>query len=492
MTHTCIGLGHGGPVAVPDVPAYLSIAQWFHGGLRVADNAFHPGYGLLLTPIGWLSGPTVHTCALIFNGCLAATAVILAARIARQWDAKPRIVALSAVVAAIHPILSSSSRIALPETLLTVIICCLVLLLDQHRWSLAGLLAGLSIAIHPRQLVAVAAVIVTSLFCRKWRPACGSLAAGLSIAIIAIGLTDSWPGERIKAVGDISDGPNPIMTGLGQWIALSAGSAGIAAIGSVVAFTVIRSKKYPPSFQFLAVGIAGMVALGGLALAGSSRPDTLLYSRYVGPWVIPLILLGLLALDTGIARRHHIIWVSAITAVAAAFVAFSASRVKGEVRRIMTLDSATLWGLLDDRVLWGLMIAVLFAIGTAFIAVTRPAAAISVLLLISVSSTVLNHRHLHRVGRISEGQAATAVLLPEGTRCLSHDVSAKSYAMWLYRLNLPDIRHQRIKLDAGEVPCDGYVIANAASLSNCANARLIAEENRGDWGLWKYPTQGCR
>ena len=459
--------------------------------MRVSDNAFHPGYGLLLAPVGWLSGPTLHTCALIFNGFLAATVVILAARIAQRWDAKPRIVALSAVVAALHPTLSASSRIALPETLLIVTICCLVLLLDQQRWSVAGLLAGLSVVIHPRQIVAVVAVAVTSLLWRKWRPAFTSLAAGLSVAIIGIYVTDTLPDERIRAVGNISDGPNPMMTGLGQWIALVAGSAGIAAIGSVVAFSVFRSKKYSPSFQFLAVGITGILMLGGLALAGSSRPDTLLYGRYIGPWVIPLILVGLLALDTGMARRRHVLWASAITAVAGAFVVFGASHVEGEVRRIMTLDSATLWGLVDDRVAWGLVIAAFFGVGLAFIAVTHPGAAVSVLLLICVSSTVLNHRHLHGVGQISEEQSATAALLPEGTRCLSHDVSAKTYAMWLYRLRLPDIRHERINIDSGEFPCGGYVIASEDALRGCNNARLIGTETRGTWGLWKYPSNGC-
>ena len=490
-THILIALGHGGPVAVPDVSAYLSIAQWVHGGIRVADNAFHPGYGLLLAPLGLLPGETLHTCALMLNALLAGSAVILAARIARRWDAKPQIAVLFAAVAAIHPTLSASSRIALPETLLIVTICCLVLLVDHQRWAVAGLVAGLSVIVHPRQIVAVVAVALTAALWGKWRPAFSALAAGVSIAIVGIYITDTLPDERIRAVSNISDGPNPIMTGLGQWIALAAGSAGIAAIGTVAAFSVLRSKKYPASFQFLAFGLSGMLLLGGVALAGSSRPDTLLYGRYIGLWGLPLILVGLLALDTGMIRNSHVLWVSIITSVAAAFVVFGVQHVEGEVRRIMTLDSAALWALAGHQIRWGIMMAALFGVGMSFLAVSRPGAAISVLLVICVSSSVLNHRHLHRVGQISEQQAATAVFLPEETRCLSHDSSVKSYALWLYRLHLPDIRHERIDVTTGEVPCDGYLIASTASLSNCINARLIAEENRGDWGLWKYPTQGC-
>ena len=47
--HLITAMAAGGPVAVPDVPAYLGIAQWVGGdGLAPESIPFQPGYGLLL------------------------------------------------------------------------------------------------------------------------------------------------------------------------------------------------------------------------------------------------------------------------------------------------------------------------------------------------------------------------------------------------------------------------------------------------------------
>ena len=75
LHHVIVGVLHGGPVAVPDVSAYLSVSQWVHGGDLPSPLPFFPAYGLLLSPFGFLSGASLHSVALGFNGLCAAASI---------------------------------------------------------------------------------------------------------------------------------------------------------------------------------------------------------------------------------------------------------------------------------------------------------------------------------------------------------------------------------------------------------------------------------
>jgi len=82
--HLRIAIVAGGPVAVPDVPAYLGIAQWVGGdGLALGHIPFQPGYGLVIAPLVAVAqvslldtqGEVVHYLALVVNSLAAAAAV---------------------------------------------------------------------------------------------------------------------------------------------------------------------------------------------------------------------------------------------------------------------------------------------------------------------------------------------------------------------------------------------------------------------------------
>ena len=150
LAHCVVALLHGGPVAVPDVSAYLSVSQWLGGGVLPDPLHFFPGYGLLLSPASWLQGADLHSFALVVNGFLAGGCVVGAASLADRYRNVPHIGLATAVLAALHPSLSSSSRIAWPETLLTAVLLVVALLLRKESWLLAGFLAGLSLSMHPR------------------------------------------------------------------------------------------------------------------------------------------------------------------------------------------------------------------------------------------------------------------------------------------------------------------------------------------------------
>ena len=58
--HLLIAVTHGGPVALPDVSAYLSYGQYLHGGYLIDPTPYFPGYGLAHALFGNLPGPQLH------------------------------------------------------------------------------------------------------------------------------------------------------------------------------------------------------------------------------------------------------------------------------------------------------------------------------------------------------------------------------------------------------------------------------------------------
>ena len=103
LTHCLVASVHGGPVAVPDVSAYLSVPQWLAGGVLPDPLHFFPGYGFLLAPAGWLDGADLHSVALVFNGLLAGGCVVGAALLANSYGRAPYLAVIAASLAALHP-----------------------------------------------------------------------------------------------------------------------------------------------------------------------------------------------------------------------------------------------------------------------------------------------------------------------------------------------------------------------------------------------------
>lgn len=489
--HGLVALNHGGPVAVPDVSAYLSVAQWLHGSVLSENLAFHPGYGFLLAPFGGLSGSGLHTAALLLNAMLAGCCVVMAARLMERHGGPQWAVIAAAVAAALHPSLSASSRIAWPETTLVVVLLGLSLLIDRDKWTVAGAIAGLSIALHPRSVVIVIAVMLVAVAERRVR----RLLWGVMPALVATGvllqITDSWPGARLAAAQNLGGGPNPLTTLLGQWLTLATGTAGLAAIGLAIALRALWSRSWPPSGAFLALSALGMLILGGWVLAGSARIDTIMYGRYIGPWAVPLTVVGLAAVCRGAMNRRTMLWVLIPTAIAVVTTVAASSQVTGKPRQIMTLSLGSVWRMFDERLVWVALAGLAITLLAVTAAQRGPLTPAALFVLIAVSSTAVNHYHLHEVGQIADGQVTTAALVPDGIVCLAHDSSTKSYAMWLYRLQLPNIDHRRVDLTTGGLPCGPYVVAGSEALNDCPTAELVGIEPRANWGLWRYPRQAC-
>ncbi|WP_419837786.1 hypothetical protein [Candidatus Poriferisodalis sp.] len=385
--HLITAMAAGGPVAVPDVPAYLGIAQWVGGdGLAPQSIPFQPGYGLLLAPLVALSGVSllsvqgeaVHQLALIVNSLAAAAAVLVAARLGMILSRRWWVAGVAGLIAAVHPSLSSASRIAWPETLLglTVLGVATVVALAIQRgtaawriWGSAGLLATLAVSLHARMVVLVVALVVTAAACRIGRRAWAALGGGLLIGAaattIALLLTDTWPRARLSQAAQLDRGLEPIATVSGQLLALGAGTVGLGLIGLIAglstAFDLFRPFRWGPAGNpdeliagdapaattavapdpegcsgqrqrgganggsqrgdplaatalFVALGAVGAVLVGGWTLTGSDRADAVLYGRYLDPWAVPLAIVALGWLATRSARQRRDSRVLAVSA----------------------------------------------------------------------------------------------------------------------------------------------------------------------------------
>jgi len=510
LVHIAVAVFHGGPVAVPDIPSYLQFAYGTGGQAVPSPTSYHPGYGLLLRPLTLvgINGLDLHQAALVFNALLAGLCVYLTTIFASRLRLSPRLSAMCAAIAALYPGLSAASRIAWPETLLcAAVLGSAILAHDQtpRKNLFLGLLSGLLFSVHPRAIVVTAALIVLGALMpskQLRRPLVIGGVLGWVVSATVIFQTDTWQQTRVKAAKESTAIFEVIASGLGQLTAVAVSSVGLGLLGVLMSLAtvsqVVRRKSLldpdAASRVYLGIGFLAMVALGGVALAGSQRIDTAIYGRYIDPWVLPLIVIAIAGLKPRPTKSQlrQLTWSFAAGIVV---MAFAMSNLGESPRRIMTLSTGWIWEATDQVKIFTL-ITVAIVVFVAVIGRTVPGKTaeilIGTLLLCSAASTVMNHTHLAEVGEIAEGQASTAVFVPDTVSCLAHDVATtKPYTPSLYQLTLPHIQHRRVDLAAGEQPCSAYLIAGFDVPDKCPNARLVAKEIRGQWGLWYNPDEEC-
>jgi hypothetical protein len=496
-------MGQTGPVAVPDVPAYLYFQQRFFDAIELAENPFFPAYGILMLPFGPVSGNTLHTLALGTNALFAAFAVVMAALLVRRLGGSHQLSILGALLAALHPAISNASRIAWPETILACLVLVMATMLcsvDRRQLFVSGAVAGLSLMFHPRMIVIVIAAAFLGVVYKTFRPVLAGVLPGVLASVTGVVLAGAWPSARIEAGLSAPETHSVVATIAGQFLSLVASSAGLAGLGIFVGVAaVLRSLKNPlvsPAAALLGISSIGMLLLGGWVTAGGDRSDTLLYGRYIDPWVVPLAIVGIVFLVETAPRLRNLMVLVFFTGAAAMMTISVAGEFSDPGRRIMTSSLGILWsasgGSLRPTILYALTVTLvgLFCMGIR----SRHRFVIPAVLVfaIAATSTISNHRYLADVGRIAEGQAGTISVLPSDVVCLAHDSqTTKHYALWLYRMQAPTIEHRRVNLLAGEQPCGEYVIAAEEAMSACHAAEQIAIERRAEWGLWRYPMDTC-
>ncbi len=540
-------------MALPDVVAYLSVATWAAGeGSLVASPVYAPGFGLLLAPVAWVTegAGALHTAALIANGLAHALSVVVAVELARRLVATHRVTAgdvgrdgsivdvratrwvcaLTAAFAALFAPMVAASTIGWPEPVLALVVGASALGLARARSGLiwlfaAAALVGLAPAFHPRLVVLIGALVVSVAASpslrRGWRWAAGGATLGGALTAGAYLFTGLWPTARGAEAAEAADGW--LAVAAGQMVALAAATFGLGLLALVAPLWLRRDDGCWPVAMFLSAGAASVVLVGALALAGSDRADVFAYGRYVEPWAVPLVAVGLTALLTVGARvARSCTWSPRIGLVGSAVVVGGGAVVvaltlapDGALRpalTVMTLSAGVLWVLASSANVVGVVVLAAVIVGVsltfAFFATGPPVvrahravragcAALAVTLAVSltVGSLVRNWNELGEARASAARQMADARQLrhqltaggplsarspgrPSGARCVAHDRSGiggdvPSYVSWLYRFELSEFEHRFVDVAAGEQPCSQVVVAGSAFAQICDATRLV-------------------
>ncbi|MEA2219215.1 MAG: hypothetical protein QOJ35_1841 [Solirubrobacteraceae bacterium] len=423
-----ISLARTGPVVMADEAGYLLNARILAGGMpaQMGSSPFYRGgYSLLIAPILSLDGDPVaaYHAVLVLNALLAACLVpLLYLLLTRCVDVSPAVAAWAALAGAAYPSVTVLSQVALSENALFALTVAWLLCIGLAArgglpaavsigWAAAiGLSAAALWTVHGRMVVAVGVTALGLVFAAA-RRRLGVAAAGAGLAALACGmlagrLLDDWLlatnyagdahlDELKTALAPLhdADGMLAVVRNLaGQgWYLLTA-TLGIVLLVAPLAVARLRTGRGRPGDVVLAamlMATAGLLVVSALWFATTTRPDQLIYGRYVEPLVPALVAVGLALLvraERGVPVRALVAGLAALTVVVAALRV--GADVPGEASRwnVAALPSVT--GDLGAPVIaLGGIVACAALCALAFVARRRPGALAPLAIALFVPTT---------------------------------------------------------------------------------------------------------
>jgi hypothetical protein len=354
-----------GPTLVADEVNYLLNARVLVGGtpgqLRLASFS-HGGYSALIAPLVAIhaSPRTVYGLVLVANAALAASlAPLLYLLVARVLQPPRRVAVWAAFAAAAYPSVTVFSQVALAENLLLPLTVVWLLLfawlLDVRSvWSRTicagafGLCGAALYAVHGRMIVAtaltVAALAVLALS-RRLPP--GAALVGIALAGLGLvgthaldhflvatnygGRTASEIGFGISNLREASGVTAVARNLVGQtWYVI------VASLGLLLTVAVVDGRMFVNRVRrgdldgsalvillLLAAG-AGLLVVSALSFRTVSRPDILVYGRYVDVVMPPLVAMALVRLTRHDRQDRLGIALAVVAAATAAVVTLHA------------------------------------------------------------------------------------------------------------------------------------------------------------------------
>ncbi len=342
-----------GPFLFHDEFGYVAVSRWLAGPQtpELLGPLYHPGYGLLLTPLAAaVKDPaTFHAWATFLNavtvGFIFAASTALGGRL--HLNPAPRMAA--AVVACTSSAMVLFSGMLLAEVLLAL--TCSVAVLAVWRLGEAasnswGVVAGFAVAaaylVHPRAIVLLLALVLVGVFTaiagghnRAYLVAIGTALVGCAVTYLlnAMVRTEIYAQVNETDTGFLVENAvtNPVLwlkATVGTVWYLTVSTFGLAIWGVVGASRLAfhRSAAASKAALFVTVAVAGSVALSGAFTAGIlanpqiSRPDIITYGRYVEQWLPVLIVFGVAELVRQVSSNRQRINVWFTTAIAMAGV----------------------------------------------------------------------------------------------------------------------------------------------------------------------------
>ncbi len=351
-----------GPVIMADEAGYLMNARVLAGGMpaNMGSSPFYRGgYALLLAPVVGLGGDPVSTyhAVLVVNVLLSAAVVpLLYLLVTRFFGASQWVGVWAALAAAAYPAVTATSQVAMSENLLfpltlAWLLCAggLLRALPAGRalpWAVAAAACSTSLwAVHGRMVVAVAltGLLLSVLVVRR---AHAAAAAGVAVLVAGLGaarLLNNWlvehsyAGRRTSDVGSalssLTDPGSVLRNLVGQgWYLLIAtfGIALVFLVGAVPgALRRARRGQAEPNDHLttlLAAMTGGLLVLSSLWLAEATRPDQLIYGRYVEPVVPALLAVGVVLVSRA-PRLPQVSWLAGALVTLTGIVAVLRSKL---------------------------------------------------------------------------------------------------------------------------------------------------------------------
>jgi hypothetical protein len=344
-----LALARSGPVLFADEAGYLGNARVLSGGIEFAMGSspfYRPGYSVLLAPlVGLGAGPgTTYTLVLVLNAALAASLVpLLYLMLTRCFDAPPVAALAGSFAGAAYPTVTGVSQVALSENALfplTVVwllsVAWLVRSADRGA-VLAGLASGATAAalwiVHGRMIVALVVTAVTlavlassrRIPLRAGAAGLAALAAGLVVGRLLneFVIERNWDGREVNEIGatlgsldDVGALLSVLRNAAGtSWYLLVATFGVIGLVLSRDRLTAMSRRRWDVATLSMALLLAtagGLIVVSAVWFVDITRPDEIVYGRYVEPVVPPLLALGTVALVARPGRRTIALVLAAI------------------------------------------------------------------------------------------------------------------------------------------------------------------------------------
>jgi hypothetical protein len=314
------------PFIFQDEGGYVGVARLLAGDApALYGPTYLPGWGVLLAPAAAvLDAGALQNAAQGLNAAAAAAVIpvlhLLGTRLAKL---RPMMSAVAAVTGGSMAASILQATMLLPEALLVLVVA--VGVLAVHRaleaatwpWALvAGAVVGASYAVHPRSIVAVAALVLVAALAWRTRVVraaiAGVLGAGAVAVVMVTQVAHELATERLYPAGtqpSLAGSPfgalaEPIgatVIALGQSWYLVVATLGLVPLGLLAAgrtgwaeWTSARGV----TMAFVALGALGSLALGTIGSyevglgTDVTRADLPVYGRYLEQWVPVLIVLA--------------------------------------------------------------------------------------------------------------------------------------------------------------------------------------------------------
>ncbi|HEY5976731.1 MAG TPA: hypothetical protein VIT85_02645 [Solirubrobacterales bacterium] len=359
-----------GPVVLADEAGYLINARELAGGLAGQLELapfYRGGYSLLIVPLINLSSDqtVVYHLVLALNAALAASVFpLLYLLLTRFVGVPPAGAVWAALAGSVYPAVTVLSQASLSENALFPLVCVWLVAIGglfanaERRpaaeiWAIGlGLSTTALLAVHGRMIVAVvlAGLVLLVGLRRNLRLGTCLLAVAVIVAgVIAVqvlndhllsqsygAIAEAEAGDRVD---EIDEGHGPLTAAanlVGQTWYLLVATFGLAAVVVVDAIRRLRRRADlstpagligPSAPEWAAIGLAAALLLvSAAAFPERSRPDMLIYGRYVeviSPVLIALGLVALARLGTIRLRPAYPLGFAAL-AIAVALIAASA------------------------------------------------------------------------------------------------------------------------------------------------------------------------